>query len=389
MLKTRLLAGFATAALLVPQLAFAASPQQTLDQAVRLLAEHPTAQNVSLDITMDGSFVPSRRLSKRDAEASGARTVPTSFQTHLIVEGSLFPHADANGVDGQGRIRLVKVTSTGEPVVDLSDLGSIEWRVIGDVFYVRIAGISSELRAYMQGMGLDIHMLDGAVGTWLKIDPQGLTSFIQQALPVSGAATITTHSSNDLEKLLRTLPLFQLVKIEKKVVQGDQTYTRLSVRIHPGFWTRLDKMLAKSIEADLQDLKAFSPREYPKQRALRLATMRKSLKETRTSFTNMRLILMINTRSGRIERVEGAWQESVPSYAYLYRGNRSVKVLQGQEKVQIRFAGSLREIEMRAVQEPTPFVTIEALITQLMGGFLGGSLDTETTTSTLVVPVTP
>ena len=117
--------------------------------------------------------------------------------------------------------------------------------------------------------------------------------------------------------------------------------------------------------------------------------MRKSLKETRTSFTNMRLILMINTRSGRIERVEGAWQESVPSYAYLYRGNRSVKVLQGQEKVQIRFAGSLREIEMRAVQEPTPFVTIEALITQLMGGFLGGSLDTETTTSTLVVPVTP
>lgn len=389
MLKTRLLAGFATTALLVPQLTFAASPQQTLDQAARLLVEHPTAQNVSLDITMDGSFVPSRRLSRRDAEASGARTTPTSFQTHIIVEGSLFPHANANGVDGQGRIRLVKVASTGEPVVDLSNLGSVEWRVIGDVFYIRIASISSELRTYMQGTGLDIHMLDGAVGTWLKIDPQGLTSFIQQALPVSGAATITTHSSNDLEKLLRTLPLFQLVKMEKNVTQGDQTYTRLSVRLHPGFWTRLEKMLAASIETDLQDLKAFSPREYPKQRALRLAAMRKSLKETRTSFTNMRLILMVNTRSGRIERMEGAWQETMPSYAYLYRGNRSVKILEGQEKVQIRFAGSLQTIETRTVQEPTPFVTIEALITQLMGGLLGGSLDTETATSTLVAPITP
>jgi hypothetical protein len=162
-----------------------------------------------------------------------------------VIDGETYPHADAMGSDGQGRIRLVKVASTGEPAMNLSDLASIEWKSMGDVFYIRIADVSPELRTYLQQAGMEVSALNSAVGTWLKIDPQSLASAIQNALPMSGAATISAHSTSDFEQLARALPIFQLVKVEKQVKQGAQTYTRLSVRLHPGFWTRLDQALAK------------------------------------------------------------------------------------------------------------------------------------------------
>lgn len=386
MFKTRFFTGLATTALLVPQLTLAATPQQMLDQAVRLSVQQPVSQSLMLDVTVDGSFKPSRSLSRRDAESSGARTAASSFQVHLIVEGEMYPHADAMGVDGQGRVRLVKVSSTGEPAVNLSNLGTIEWKAMGDVFYIRIAEISSELRAYAQQTGLEASMLDKAVGTWLKIDPQGLGSFLQQALPAGGNVTVTTRSTNDLEKLAHTLPLFQLVKMEKKVVQGDQTFTRLSVRIHPSLWTRLDQTMVKSIEQDLQSLKQSSPRQYAKERATRVAAMRKSLKESRAAFTKMRLVLLVNDHSGRVERVEGSWQDSMPSYTYVYRGSRSVKVVEGQEAVQVRFAATMQQIEAKVVQEPTPFVTLEALLQNLMSSFMGGSPESGSATGTIVTP---
>lgn len=386
MLKTRFISGLAATAFLAPQLMLAATPQQTLDQAVRLSIERPVAQSMSVDFTVDGSFKPSRGLARRDAEFSGARTKASTFQARLIVEGEMYPHADAKGSDGQGRIRLMKVVSTGEPSVNFSNLGSIEWKVMGEVFYVRIADVSAELRAYMQETGMEASVLNGAVGMWLKIDPQGLASAIQNALPMSGAATLTAHSTSDFEQLARVLPLFQVVKVEKKVTQGTQTYTRLSVRLHPGFWTRLDQALAKSIDADLRELKAFSPKEYPKQRALRFAAMRKSLKETRTSLTKLRLVLMINNQSGRIERVEGAWQDTTPAYVTVYRGNRSVKLVEGQETVKVRFVGSMQSARAQSVQEPTPFVTLETLIQNFMSSMMGGesaSIEEGASTTTL------
>lgn len=389
MLKTRFISGLAVTAFLAPQLMFAATPQQMLDQAVRLAVEHPVAQHMSVDFTVDGSFKPSRGLSRRDIESSGARIKASTFQLRLVIDGEAYPHADAMGSDGQGRIRLVKVTSTGEPAINLSNLASLEWKSMGDVFYIRIADVSSELRAYLQQTGMEISALNSAVGTWLKIDPQSLASAIQNALPMSGAATISAHSTSDFEQLARALPIFQLVKVEKQVKQGAQTYTRLSVRLHPGFWTRLDQALAKSIDADLQDLKAISPKEYTKQRAIRLASMRKSLKETRTSAAKLRLVLMINNQSGRIERAEGAWQDTTPSRVTVYRGDRSVKLVEGQETVQVHFTSSLQTTPVQTIQEPTPFVTLESLVQSFMSSMMGGGTLPEESGATGTVTFTP
>jgi len=369
MLKTRLMTGLATVAVLVPQLAFAATPQQMLDRAVRLRLgmENPIPQAMTIDMNMHVAYQPSRSLSRKLIEESGARTTTDSLRLQVVIEGELFPRAGSITQDAQGRIRLVKLVSTGAQVMDLSNLAIFEWKTIDEVFYVRIAEVSPALREELSSIGADLSLLEGAIGMWLKFDPDALADFAKDGLPLGANSTFTVNPSiRSWESLGRMLPLLQVVRVEKKVTRGTEVYSRMAVRLHPGFWTRLEQQLIKMVEEELADLKTSSPREYTKQRTQRIREIRTSLQASRLKVNKLRLVVMINDRTGRVERVEGAFQDKSPSYAYVYRGNKAVKIVQGQETINIQFAGGMRGIEAKTLVEPTPFVTLQDLIQRFM-----------------------
>lgn len=367
MLKTRLMTGLATVAILAPQMAFAATPQQILDRAVRLSVEQPMPQSMVIDMNVRGNYVPSRGLSRQTIIDSGAKTTPSSFHVQAIFEGESFPRGNAMQQDGQGRIRIVKLTSTEEPAMNLENLGSLEWKTINKVFYARIADISPSVREQLRATGVDLSQLERAIGIWLKFDPNALAEFIQESLPIEISATPVTRTSvSNWEKFARLSPFLQVVRVEKKGTQGSETYTRLVVRVHPTFWTRLEQQMIKLVEEELKSLKTSSPREYIKTRAARVREIRTSLQAARIDVNKFRFVVVINDRTGRMERIEGAMQDKSPSHAYIYRGSKLVKIVQGQQTLNFQFVGTMRGIEDKTIIEPTPFVTLQDLIQRLM-----------------------
>jgi hypothetical protein len=357
----RFVTGLAVTALFAPQLSFAATSQQLLDRAVTL----SVAQSQPLATTMDVNFTYNYRPVARGEHGGG-------LKVHVVATSEVLPRTSLLA-DSEQRFRVESVELIGAEVLGLfgttnrwKDPMAFEMKKIGNVYYVRLASLSDDMRTLIAQAEIPGLNLDQIVGRWLQIDLDHVEQSLSDALPVGANIELTTEAQENFTR--QFLPLVQkpgvlrVVRLESRTNRNGVMYSRVQFQVNPRFWTELEAVLRKQIEKDLAGLKTSSRSAYNTQYTAQMKELRTTLALVRAHVAKIRMIAVLNEQTGMIERVESAGTFTQPSYSEQYVGRRLAKRLVGYNTFGFNLVSSMKLVADRSLVAPTGFVTLDSLV---------------------------
>ncbi len=359
----RLATGMACTALLAPQFVLAATPQQLLDRAASMSLTRQQPQVSTVDVTFNFNYRPITA----GQQAGGVKV-------HIIANAETLPRSQVS-FDTEQRLRVESLEVMGAQELGLGmsmrwkDPASFEMKKIGNIYYLRVASLSDEVRTMINNLQVSGLNLDHIVGRWLQIDVDQLQQSLQEVFPMTGELKISGQSQEDITRQL--LPIVQkpgllrAVRLESRTNRGGVMYSRVQFQVNPVLWTQLETMLRKQIEKDLASLKTTDRKAYNTQYAAQTKELRTAFASIRTRMNKIRMVAVVNEQTGMIERVEAAGKFVEPSYTEQYasaRSTRLVKRLSGYNEFGFTLISAMKTVANRQLTSPTEFTTLQSLI---------------------------
>jgi hypothetical protein len=288
-------------ALVLPWTAIAATPEQSLDKAVKAM-DSMTSYKLDLDMKLD---IGERVIGKPGSGMTGQ--IAIKLGTRVL---------DKQNGEGQlslERFSMKGVESGSEIAFTLDQPMSIEWQMTGDKLYFRLAQVPSMVVDFLKSnFEVDIAPV---VGTWIGMDaPNGVNDL--KNLPLISSQNITGElpASITAQAAIRKLPIFRVIAIEKRMknAAGDDIM-RLRVRINPA--------LINAVQA--AEIKALKRDKYYREE---LTAINKRYLELRKNLSKLFMVVNLNVTKNRVERMEvgGNIEEPVETCAYNARLKRDV-----------------------------------------------------------------
>ncbi len=269
----------------LPAASLAATPQQIINTGLSSMGL-TTPALVSGDVKVSQT---DRAVNKRAPTGTSAITLVTKVRK--------LPRAGQTIPDTDGTIIVKRVEGTGTNAMPtITDPGTIEFRIVNGIGYVRVKDVSNAVRAVLAAKGIDPN---AAVGTWVKVDPA-------EICPMAGSTCTATMNGfmgfgAMTANLLKQKPV-QVTGVEKRwTAKNGDKMVRVRARISPTVVTTLmNKDIAKISKKD-------------KQRAAKIAAIRKSYADMRTQLAGIRMIFNVNLTKGTVDRVEANASQVSPT----------------------------------------------------------------------------
>jgi len=262
----------------MPAAALAATPQQIIDKGLNDFT-FTTPSLASGEVKVN--------IADRDA---GIRAPKSTAGLTLIVKERKIPVAGQAVPDTDGTIVVKKVEGTGAYAIPTIDNpGTIEFRIVNGVGYVRVKEASDGVRMFLMAKGVDP---DAAIGAWVKIDPSELCAALGNACPdLSSISAMSVSMAQDISKLK---PI-QVLRTERRwtAANGDKMI-RVRARVSPtAINTLQNREIAKIARTD-------------KQRTAKIAEIRKMYTDLRVKMAKTAMAININLTKSAVERVEAS-----------------------------------------------------------------------------------
>jgi hypothetical protein len=268
----------------LPAASLAATPQQIIDKGLSNMAfTTPSLSSGDVKVTMTD-----RVTNKRAPVGTAAVT--------LVVKERKLPKAGQAIPDTDGTIIIKKVEGTGTNAIPtVSNPGTIEFRIVNSVGYVRVKEVSDAVRAYLALKGVDANT---AVGTWVKIDPKEICAALgSSCTAVAGASSVGISASSDIVKMKPIV----VTGVEKRwTAKNGDKMVRVRARASSAIVTKLlNAEIAKIAKND-------------KQRVSKIAALRKQYASMQKELAAVRMAINVNQTKGTVDRVEAATTQVTP-----------------------------------------------------------------------------
>lgn len=325
-------------ALVMPWSAIAATPEQSLDKAVKAM-DSMTSYKLDMDMKMD---IGERVIGKPGSGMTGQ--IAIKLGTRIL-----------DKQNGEGRLSVDRFSIKGveggqEMSFTLDQPLAIEWRLTGNKIYFRLAQVPTMVTDYLK-TNLEID-LSPIIGVWIGMDaPNGFNDVKQ--LPVISTQTITRDLPQDIssQAAIRKLPIFRVLGVEKRMknAAGDDLM-RLRVRINPALINAVQQAEIKSLPRD----KYF--RED-------LAALNKRYAELRTNLSRLFMAVNLNVTKNRVERMEvgGNIEEPVETCSYNTNLKRNVCKTASVRIYKLSAGINMAPAGTDPIQPPTIWKTIEEI----------------------------
>lgn len=346
-------------ALVLPLNAIAATPEQSLDKAVKAM-ETTSSYKLDMEMKID---IGERVIGKPGNSMSG--------QIAIKLGTRILDKQNGEGSFSLERFSMKGVESGNEMSFTLDQPMAIEYRMTNSMFYFRLLQVPSTVTDFLKS-NLEID-LTPIIGTWIGIESKnGVTDL--QNLPIIPTQAISAGFPQNItaQAAIRKLPIFRVIGIEKNMKNnaGDDV-TRLRVRINPSLISAVRFAEIKALPRD---------KNYSKS----LTALNKRYAELRSNLAHLFMAVNLNVTKGRVERMEvgGTIDEPVETCTYsigLKRNIcktasiRSYKISMGislspasPEPILVPFMWKTMEEIQKLLMPPTPTTTIEDPLMQTL-----------------------
>jgi hypothetical protein len=262
----------------LPAAALAATPQQIIDKGLSDFAlTTPSLSSGEVKVNF-----ADRDQNVRDPKSTATMT--------LVVKERKIPKAGSAIPNTDGTIVVKTVEGTGAYAIPtISNPGTIEFRIVDGIGYVRVKEISDGVSLFLAAKGIDA---SSAVGAWVKIDPAEICSAVGSACSsVAGASAMGIQMASDIAKMK---PI-QVTRTERRwtAPNGDKM-VRVRARVSPAVVTNLqNKEIAKVPKTEAK-------------RAAHIAAINKQFAEMRKQLANTTMAINLNLTKSTVDRVEAA-----------------------------------------------------------------------------------
>jgi hypothetical protein len=330
-------------ALVLPWTAIAATPEQSLDKAVKAM-DSMTSYKLDMDMKMD---IGERVIGKPGSGMTGQ--IAIKLGTRVL-----------DKQNGEGRLSLERLSIKGvesgsEIAFTLDQPMSIEWQMTGDKLYFRLAQVPTMVVDFLKSnFEVDITPV---IGTWVGIDaPNGvsdlkdLSVFTKQPFDNELPQSITTQSA------IRKLPIFRVISVEKRMKNAaGEDITRLRVRINPALINAVQQAEIKALPRD----------SYYRED---LAALNKRYVELRRNLSKLFMAVNLNITKNRVERMEigGTIEEPTESCNYDTRLKRNVCKVSSVRTFKLSAGINIAPASTEPIIVPAMWKTLEEIQSLLM-----------------------
>lgn len=289
----RWFAAVSMTALALPWTAIAATPEQSLDKAVKAM-DSMTSYKLDMDMKLD---IGERVIGKPGNGMTGQ--IAIKLGTRVL-----------DKQNGEGRLSLERFSMKGmesgaEINFTLDQPITVEWQMTGDKLYFRLAQAPAMVVDFLKtNLEIDIAPI---IGVWIGMDaPNGvndlkdLTVFSNQPFASGLPQNITTQSA------IRKLPLFRVTSVEKRMKNAaGEDLLRLRVRINPSLIYAVQQAEIKALPRD----------KYYREE---LTALNKRYAELRSNLARLFMAVNLNITKNRVERMEvgGTIEEPTETCTY-------------------------------------------------------------------------
>ena len=270
--------------LTLPAASLAATPQQIIDKGLNdITFTQPSAVSGEIRVNLS-----ERRVNMRTPDSTANIT--------LTVNERKVPKSGQAVPDSAGTLRVTQVVGTGAYAMPtLSNPGTIEWKIINSVGYVRVGELSDAVRLFLQSKGVDPA---AAVGTWVKIDAQEICAAAGDVCAM-GINTAISNASTAQSIVTQSPILVTRTERRWSSANGDKM-VRVRAKINP------------TVITNLQNAETAKIAKNDPQRAAKLAEIRTRFAEARKQASAIQLALNVNTTKSSVERVEVGMTQTEP-----------------------------------------------------------------------------
>jgi len=339
----RWFAAMSLTALVLPMSAMAATPEQTLDKAVKSM-DAMTSYRLDMDMKLD---IGERVIGKPGAGISGQ--VAIKLGTRVL-----------DKQNGEGRLSVERFSITGvdtgqELSFSFDQPLAIEWQMTGNKLYFRLAQVPTMVADYLKtNLEIDLAPL---IGVWVGMDaPNGINDLKNlQLTPLQSIASELPQNTSTLAAL-RKLPLFRILAIEKRIKNpaGDDMI-RLRVRINPA--------LINAVQ--IAEIKALPRDKYYRKE---LTALNKRYVELRKNLGKLFMAVNLNVSKNRVDRIEigGTIDEPTETCTYNTRLKRNVCKVSSVRMFKISLGINIAPAGNEPIQPPLIWKTLEEIQKMLM-----------------------
>lgn len=289
----RWFAAMSLTALVLPMSAIAATPEQSLDKAVKAM-DSMTSYRMDMDMKLD---IGERVIGKPGSGMTGQ--VAIKLGTRVL-----------DKQNGEGRVSLERfsikgVESGAEISFNFDQPMAIEWQMTGNKLYFRLAQAPAMLIDYLK-TNLEIDLAP-IIGVWIGMDaPNGVNDL--KNLPLISSQNITGElpASITAQAAIRKLPIFRVISVEKRMKNtAGEDMMRLRVRINPALINAVQQAEIKSLKRD----------KYYREE---LTALNKRYVELRKNLGKLFMAINLNVAKNRVERMEigGTIEEPTETCTY-------------------------------------------------------------------------
>lgn len=288
-------------ALVIPWSAIAATPEQSLDKAVKAM-DSMTSYKLDMDMKMD---IGERVIGKPGSGMTGQ--IAIKLGTRVL-----------DKQNGEGRLSLERFSIKGvesgtEIAFTLDQPMAVEWQMTGDKLYFRLAQVPVMVTDFLKtNLEIDIAPI---IGVWIGMDaPNGVNDL--KNLPIISSQSLARDLPENIttQSAIRKLPLFRVISVEKRMknAAGDDLM-RLRVRINPALINAVQQAEIKALKRD----------KYYREE---LTAINKRYVELRKNLGKLFMVVNLNITKNRVERMEvgGNIEEPVETCSYNTNLKRNV-----------------------------------------------------------------
>jgi hypothetical protein len=320
---------------LLPVAVSAATPQESLDAAMR--------RNTNEAVRMEGSLTLT--ISERPYVRGGESTSGT---VRFRINQRALPMVDGRqDAEGQFIIDSIRFSGASNNVpfpLEVSEPIVIGWKAVNKVVYLRVEQLPIAFVDFLRLQGGDPSAI---VGKWISID-------LTEALALRRTSSV---EPTDLPQLLLNRSLLRVVRVEKREVRADgHTILRLRARVN---YTTLYALQREEIRR----VDRTQPGWYA-----RVTEINKAYAELRRFFARVEFVAVVDETENRLQRLEigGSFSEPQKTCTWNYTLRRSL--CRTTSLLTYRFLGgfSFAPDAGNAVDIPAEAVTLEELFTLLI-----------------------
>jgi hypothetical protein len=329
--------------LATPGIALAATPEQSLDKAVKAM-DSLSSYKLDMDMKVD---IGERVIGKPGSGITGQ--VVVRMGTRVV-----------DKQNGEGRLSLERFSIKGvesgqEMSFSFDQPMAIEWKVSGNMLYFQLAQVPGMVTDYLK-TNLDID-LTPIIGIWMGMEaPNGVSDL--KNIPIVSTQSLTRELPQNItnQAAIRKLPIFRVIGIEKRMKNTvGEDLMRLRVRINPTLITAVQQA----------EIKALSRDKYYRED---LAALNKRYVELRTNLTKLFMAVNLNITKNRVERMEigGTIEEPAQTCTYDARLKRNVCKTASVRSYKISVGMNIAPAGSEPVIPPMVWKTLEEIQKLLM-----------------------